>query len=145
MTADFFIDTNVLLYAQSKHPDETAQRDLARETLRRPGIAFSSQVLGEFYVNATRKISPPISHDSAVRILRKLEAFPILPIGPGEVYRALEIRERYSLVKSGNHLPSRADRNDRAISDQQRRVGDGQVGKLVHAVVLFEIQLIDIL
>jgi len=97
MTADFFIDTNVLLYAQSKHPEETAKRDLARKTLRRPGIAFSSQVLGEFYVNATRKLSPPISHDSAVQILQKLEAFPILPIGPGEVFRALEIRERYSI------------------------------------------------
>jgi predicted nucleic acid-binding protein len=97
MTADFFIDTNVLLYAQSKHPDESEKRDLAREALRRPGIAFSSQVLGEFYVNVTRKISPPISHDSAVQILRKLETFPILPIGPGEVFRALEIRKLYSI------------------------------------------------
>ena len=97
MTADLFIDTNVLLYAQSKNPDETAKRDLARESLRRSGIAFSSQVLGEFYVNATRKLSPRISHDSAVRILRKLEAFPILPIGPGEVFRALDLRARYSI------------------------------------------------
>lgn len=97
MTADFFIDTNVLLYAQSRHPDETAKRDLAREALRRPGIGFSTQVIGEFYVNATRKLSPPISHDSAVRILRKLEVFPIVPIGPGEVFRALDIRDRYSI------------------------------------------------
>jgi predicted nucleic acid-binding protein len=97
MTADLFIDTNLLLYAQSKHPDETAKRELSRKSLRRPGIAFSSQVLGEFYVNATRKLSPTISHDSALRILRKLEEFPILPIGPDEVFLALDIRARYSI------------------------------------------------
>jgi predicted nucleic acid-binding protein len=97
MTADLFIDTNLLLYAQSKHPDETAKREISRKSLRRHGIAFSSQVLGEFYVNATRKLSPPISHDSALRILRKLEEFPILPIGPDEVFLALDIRARYAI------------------------------------------------
>ncbi len=97
MTADVFIDTNILLYAQSKNPDEIAKRDLARASLRHAGIAFFSQVLGEFYVNATRKLSPPLSHDSAVRMLRKLAAFPILPIGPNEVFRALDLSARYTL------------------------------------------------
>jgi predicted nucleic acid-binding protein len=97
MTADIFIDSNILLYAQSKHPDEVVKREVARECLRRSGISFSTQVLGEFYVNATGKIRPPLSHESAVQILRKMEVFPVLPIGPVEVFRALEIRQRYRI------------------------------------------------
>lgn len=97
MTAEIFIDTNILLYAQSKHRAESVKRERAREVLGRPGIGLSSQVLGEFYVNATRKLNPPMDHESAVRILRRLEVFAILPIGQAEVFRALEIRARYSI------------------------------------------------
>jgi predicted nucleic acid-binding protein len=97
MTAEIFIDTNILLYAQSKHPAESVKREQARDVLRHSGIALSSQVLGEFYVNATRKLTPAMDHESAVRILRRLEVFPILPIGQAEVFRALEIRARYAI------------------------------------------------
>lgn len=97
MTAEIFIDTNILLYAQSKHPAEARKREVARECLQRPGIGFSTQVLGEFYVNATKKLEPPLGHDSALRILQKLEPFPIAPISPRDVYRALELKVRYQL------------------------------------------------
>lgn len=59
MTAEIFIDTNILLYAQSRHPAEADKRTRAREVMKAGRIGLSAQVLGEFYVNATKKLSPP--------------------------------------------------------------------------------------
>ena len=52
-----FVDTNVLIYAHDV--DAGRKRDVARELLRalwveRAGV-LSTQVLQEFYVNATRR------------------------------------------------------------------------------------------
>lgn len=45
----YFVDTNVLLYAASNAIDDTAKRGVARGVLARDDIAFSAQVLQEFY------------------------------------------------------------------------------------------------
>lgn len=50
-----FVDTNVLLYAISRDPDEQAKRALANDVLRQRDLALSTQVLQEFYVQATRE------------------------------------------------------------------------------------------
>src|SRR5688500_2849623 len=55
MTAAYFIDTNVLLYAASNAPADQAKRQLARSLLAQPDIGFSAQVLQEFYSAATAK------------------------------------------------------------------------------------------
>ncbi|HEY6249227.1 MAG TPA: PIN domain-containing protein [Candidatus Angelobacter sp.] len=62
-----FVDTNVLIYAYDIDAD--AKHRIAKNLLRelwseRNGI-LSLQVLQEFYVNVTRKISRPISKESA--------------------------------------------------------------------------------
>ena len=49
-----FIDTNVLLYAISRNPEERAKAARANELLADPDLALSVQVLQEFYVQATR-------------------------------------------------------------------------------------------
>lgn len=54
MAPGCFLDTNVLLYAVSGDPVETAKRDLARELLQEDDWTLSIQVLQEFYVQATR-------------------------------------------------------------------------------------------
>jgi predicted nucleic acid-binding protein len=48
MTAAYFVDTNVLLYAASNAPADQAKRVIARQVLGRPDIGFSAQVLQEF-------------------------------------------------------------------------------------------------
>lgn len=97
MTADIFIDSNIVLYAQSQNPEESGKRELARKVLKAGRIGLSSQVLGEFYVNATRKISPPLSHDNAVRIIAKLSQFPVLPVDSHLVAKALDWKKRYQV------------------------------------------------
>lgn len=67
MSAKTFIDTNVLIYAHDT--DAGAKHEVAKAVLRelwseRTGL-LSVQVLGEFYVNVTRKISFPLSKDLA--------------------------------------------------------------------------------
>lgn len=49
-----FVDTNVLLYAISRSPDEAEKAERANGVLDSGDIALSVQVLQEFYVQATR-------------------------------------------------------------------------------------------
>jgi predicted nucleic acid-binding protein len=67
MNAKAFIDTNILIYAHDM--DAGAKHQIAKTVLRelwseRTGV-LSVQVLQEFYVNVTRKISSPLSRDLA--------------------------------------------------------------------------------
>jgi len=67
MNGKTFVDTNVLIYAHDV--DAARKHDTARDVLRelwsdRNGV-LSTQVLQEFYVNATRKIAHPLSKESA--------------------------------------------------------------------------------
>jgi predicted nucleic acid-binding protein len=48
MTAKFFVDTNVLLYAGSNAADDHGKRQAARALLTRPDIALSAQVVQEY-------------------------------------------------------------------------------------------------
>jgi predicted nucleic acid-binding protein len=66
-----FVDTNVLIYAHDV--DAGRKREVAQDLLRalwvqRSGI-LSTQVLQEFYVNATRKIRKPLTKPEARRIV----------------------------------------------------------------------------
>src|SRR6202140_677132 len=68
-----FIDTNILIYAHDV--DAKAKHLIAKEVLRdlwseRTGV-LSVQVLQEFYVNVTRKVSAPLSKDLARRVVSR--------------------------------------------------------------------------
>lgn len=95
MNAEFFLDTNILLYAASTASGEKAKRDVARELLARDGGGFSVQVLAEFFVNATSKFKLP--EDAVVRILESLEAYTVLPVTEAVFWSALAIRRRYQI------------------------------------------------
>ncbi len=67
MTVPVFVDTNILLYARDS-------REATKQKLAIDWLAFlwqeqtgrtSIQVLSEFYVNATRKLSPGMRPDLA--------------------------------------------------------------------------------
>jgi predicted nucleic acid-binding protein len=95
MNADFFLDTNILLYAASAAAADKPKRDAARDLLSRDGAGFSVQVLAEFFVNATSKLKLP--EDAVVRILESLEAYPVLPVTEAVFWSALAIRKRYQI------------------------------------------------
>ncbi len=98
MTAELtFIDTNVLLYAH----DRTAaqKRDVARDLIAdlwggRAG-ALSTQVLQEFYVNATRKLPRPLSASAARKVIGRYATWTVHRIEPADIIAASELEKRH--------------------------------------------------
>lgn len=97
MTAQYFIDTNVLLYAGSGAHEDQAKKAIARQVLAQADIGFSAQVMQEFYYAAVRKERLNITHDEALKILEALNPFPVLPIDRELVLMAIELSVRYRL------------------------------------------------
>lgn len=95
MHAEFFLDTNILLYAASSAKSEHGKRTKARALLAMEGGGLSVQVQAEFYVNATGKFKLP--HDKVVGILESLDSYPVLALTEAVFWAALRIKERYQL------------------------------------------------
>lgn len=73
-----FVDTNILLYSVSAHPDEARKAGIATALLDAGDLALSVQVLQEFYVQATRPSRrDALSHKEAVAFTEKWRRFPI--------------------------------------------------------------------
>lgn len=92
MSAEAFLDTNVLVYALDE--DEPGKREVARRLLASaaPGtLALSAQVLGELYVTATRKLAKPLTPEQAAEVLEWLALLPVVPVDAALVKRATEI------------------------------------------------------
>jgi len=94
-----FVDTNVLVYAHDvdaggRHA--TAARLVAElwETRR---AVISTQVLQEFYVNATRKIASPLPRATARQIVKTYAVWQTELIGPPEIHLASELEEQHRL------------------------------------------------
>lgn len=77
MPAKTFVDTNVLVYAHDIDAGKkylTAKKILADLWESREG-ALSTQVLHEFYVNVTRKISKPVARQLARTVVQTYEVW----------------------------------------------------------------------
>jgi len=97
MTAKFFVDTNILLYAGSNAAEDQAKRQIARGLLTRPDIGFSAQVLQEFYAVAVTKQRLKMTHDEALAVLQSLAAFPVWPVTRNLVLEAIVAKQRYGI------------------------------------------------
>jgi predicted nucleic acid-binding protein len=93
-----FVDTNVLLYAISREPQEQQKADRANEVLTARDLALSVQVLQEFYVQATRQSRPdPITHEQAIRLVTSFLRFPVADITRGLMLAAAAAHERFAI------------------------------------------------
>lgn len=98
MIAKRFIDTNVLLYGISTHPDEARKAAIAAQLLDAADLGVSVQVLQEFYVQATRvSRADAIPHDVAVAFTEKWRRFPVQEITVGLMQAALEAKSRWQI------------------------------------------------
>jgi predicted nucleic acid-binding protein len=97
MTARFFVDTNVLVYAASNAAADQPRRELALELLDRSDIALSAQVLAEFYSVATSKTKLNLTHDEAVVLLQSLVRIPACPITRELVMEAVQLGQRFRI------------------------------------------------
>ena len=93
-----FVDTNVLLYAVSTVPEEEDKGAVARAILERDDLVLSTQVLQEFYVQATRPTRPnPIAHESAVNLIESWLRFPVVETTVSLVQQALATAARWQV------------------------------------------------
>ncbi|MGD9544835.1 MAG: PIN domain-containing protein [Methylocystis sp.] len=94
-----FLDTNILLYSISCDPSEADKRDRAIALLDQDDWSLSTQVLQEFYVQATRPSrADALAHDVAAGLVRAWQRFQIQDITPAIVNAALDIKSRYGFA-----------------------------------------------
>jgi predicted nucleic acid-binding protein len=94
-----FVDTNILVYAHDL--DAGSKHDRAAEIVTqlwqsRNGV-LSAQVLQEFYVTLTRKVSSPLSRLEARKLVQKYSHWQVVPDDPPLITQASEIEESYSI------------------------------------------------
>ena len=97
IAARCLVDTNVLVYAYDRSQPVKQRRafevfDCFAMSARG---ALSAQILSEFFVVVTRKISDPLPVRDAVRSVENyLRAWPVLAITPPLIYEALRGTEQ---------------------------------------------------
>ena len=92
-----FVDTNVLLYAASTDPSEAGKRTEARRVLSDEAFAFSVQVAQEFFVNATRKLTPALSSADALAFLKGINPATVVAIDYELFEEATKIQQRFQI------------------------------------------------
>ena len=79
MPSRTFFDTNLLLYLFDVGEPEKSEAARRAFGGTQPGdLVVSTQVLQEFYWNATRKLSPPLAPDEAAEHLRAFSAHTVI-------------------------------------------------------------------
>jgi len=97
MSAECFLDSNVLVYAVSSAEVDAPKRTKALDLVRRADFGLSAQVLQEFYVTVTRKIRKPLAPELAVALMEEYRVFPTVPTDYPLIVSAVEISLRYGV------------------------------------------------
>jgi predicted nucleic acid-binding protein len=95
------VDTNILLYAYDKaEPAKQPRAVAALDLLARERIGvLTPQVLAEFYVNATRRLAPPLTDEEAYESVQNyLLSWEILPLTGTIVLEAARGARTYKLA-----------------------------------------------
>ena len=90
MTDRAFVDTNVWVYAVDG--DEPVKQALARSVLdpsTGTDLVVSAQVLGEFYVTVTRKLTRAVAPDVAADMVERMRRLPVVAIEADHVAAAI--------------------------------------------------------
>ena len=91
-----FVDTNVLLYSVSTVTAEAAKMETARAILDRDDLVLSTQVLQEFYVQATRSTrADRLAHESAANLIESWLRFRVVETTVSLVLQALATAARW--------------------------------------------------
>ncbi len=95
MTADCFLDANILLYANSAAPADRPKRMRAEDLILNTRFALSAQVMQEFVANALRKKALGISEANIDAFLELTTHVPVVAITRELVLRATTIRRKH--------------------------------------------------
>ena len=92
------LDTNILLYSISTDPAESSKRDIAQRLTTTTEWGTSTQVLQEFYVNATRGKNPTLTVDEASEAVDlMIEMHACAGMDAATIQQAIRIHQRYQI------------------------------------------------
>lgn len=97
---DYFLDTNILVYAYDRsagHKHKLAVQ-LMEECWKNENGCLSVQVLQEFYVTVTRKISLPLDHQATRQIVADLTQWHIHTPKATDLLQAIDLKHTYQLT-----------------------------------------------
>ena len=97
MTADVFLDTNVLIYAVDGGDASKDKRLRSRQIIRETTFGVSAQVVLEFYVVATRKMKKPLSVGIAAQWVDRLCKAEFVAIDAAIIKMAIERSNRFQI------------------------------------------------
>lgn len=97
MTAEVFLDSNVLLYSCSAAPDDAGKRQVAEDLILNRPFALSAQVLQEFIANALRKPRLGITESNIDATLQMAAMVRVQPVTLELVVSAVMLRRRFQL------------------------------------------------
>jgi predicted nucleic acid-binding protein len=99
MTDKVFVDTNILVYAHDLDAGDKhgLAADIVSELWESQTGVLSTQVLQEFYITLTRKVSPPLSKLEARKLVQKYSNWHIVLNDPSMISQASEIEENYHI------------------------------------------------
>jgi predicted nucleic acid-binding protein len=94
-----FVDTNVLVYARdASEPDKQPRAEAWMQHLWRTRSGRTSvQVLNEYYVTVTRKLSPGLDRSSACDDVRDFGAWRPAVVDDSTMTLAWDLEDRFSL------------------------------------------------
>lgn len=99
MTDLCFVDTNVLVYARDDSEPEKQPKAFAwlQHLWERRRGRLSTQVLCEYYVTVTKKLTPGLEKEIARADLRNLHAWQPLAIQQPVIERAWDLQDQHQL------------------------------------------------
>lgn len=97
MTAECFLDTNVLLYACSSAAADVRKQQIAASLIEESHFGLSVQILQEFVANALRKPELGITEQGIDALLELSGEVPVLPVTRELVLRATLLRRRHGI------------------------------------------------
>jgi len=99
MSDKYFIDTNILVYANDNSASEKQQaaKKIILDGIRKNTIVISTQVLSEFYVTVTQKIKVTLPPEIAKKEIEFFGAIEIIEIDLRLILHAINISNKYQL------------------------------------------------
>ena len=115
MKVEYFLDTNVLVYAAAGKRDEPAKLKIAEQLVLTGKFGVSGQVLAEFYVNVLTKPKIPLTVDEAEQWIDLLSAFPVAAVDESLVKQGITHSRRYQISYWDGAIVAAAKRLDAPI------------------------------
>lgn len=97
MTAECFLDSNILIYACSAAPEDERKQRIAEGLILETDFALSAQVLQEFIANALRNKELGISESGIDATLELSNQVHVLPVTRDLVILATRLRRQFQI------------------------------------------------